>query len=203
MSWKPSRFFGVTSGVSYNWLLDKAEFTPQGINLTARNVASQRTFTWETRADCATTKTSPPTLRSSGLFAARSRPRGLRRDLDRHQERGLSALDRARGPERWRALAALLPVSAGLEGMVVAPRRADDTSIVENGAEFYLPSYVLLDAFISTRELYLIPGHETRIRTARPQPARRARADPGLFGLRVSARAARDLPGALACVLAR
>ena len=51
VSWKPSRFFGVTSGVSYNWLLDKAEFTPQGINLTARNVASQRTFSWETRAD--------------------------------------------------------------------------------------------------------------------------------------------------------
>jgi iron complex outermembrane receptor protein len=47
--------------------------------------------------------------------------------------------------------------------MVVGPRRADDTSIVENGVEFYLPTYVWLDAFISTRELYLIRGHETRI----------------------------------------
>jgi iron complex outermembrane receptor protein len=48
MSWKPRRVFGVTSGVSYNWLLDKAEFTPQGINQTARNVSSQRTLSWET-----------------------------------------------------------------------------------------------------------------------------------------------------------
>src|SRR5207244_2172139 len=53
MSWKPRRVFGVTSGVSYNWLLDKAEFTPQGINQTARNVARQRTLSWETRADVA------------------------------------------------------------------------------------------------------------------------------------------------------
>src|SRR5690606_36392873 len=51
MSWKPGRFFAATSGVSYSWLLDKAEFTPQGINQTARNVAGQKSFTWESRLD--------------------------------------------------------------------------------------------------------------------------------------------------------
>ena len=50
-SWKPVASFGITSSVSYNWLLDKAEFTLQGINQTARNVASQQALSWETRAD--------------------------------------------------------------------------------------------------------------------------------------------------------
>ncbi|HEV8551665.1 MAG TPA: TonB-dependent receptor, partial [Polyangiaceae bacterium] len=51
LSYKPSAFFGVNSSVAYNWLLQKAEFTPEGSNQTARNVASQRSLAWETRAD--------------------------------------------------------------------------------------------------------------------------------------------------------
>ena len=50
-SYKPSPFFGVTTGMAGSWLMDKAEFTPQGINQAARNVADQRTLSWETRAD--------------------------------------------------------------------------------------------------------------------------------------------------------
>jgi iron complex outermembrane receptor protein len=54
-------------------------------------------------------------------------------------------------------------MSVGLEGMVVAPRRAADTSIVEYGGDFTLPAYCLLDAFVTTGDLYLIKGQETRI----------------------------------------
>ena len=56
-----------------------------------------------------------------------------------------------------------LPISVGAEGMVVAPRRAADTSIVEHGGDFYLPAYLMLDAFVTTGDLYLIRGQETRI----------------------------------------
>ncbi len=37
--------------MSGNWLYDKAEFSPAGINQAARNTASQTTSDAETRAD--------------------------------------------------------------------------------------------------------------------------------------------------------
>jgi iron complex outermembrane receptor protein len=55
-----------------------------------------------------------------------------------------------------------VPLRLGAEGMWVGPRRASDTSIVERGESFNLPAYFLLDVTLSTREVYLVPGHETR-----------------------------------------
>jgi iron complex outermembrane receptor protein len=34
---------------------------------------------------------------------------------------------------------------------------------VERGEDFHFPSYFMLDASLSTRELYLFPGHESFI----------------------------------------
>jgi len=55
-----------------------------------------------------------------------------------------------------------VPLELGSEAVLVARRRADDTSIVERGEEFYLPSYLNLNVSLRTREVYLIPGQETR-----------------------------------------
>jgi iron complex outermembrane receptor protein len=51
----------------------------------------------------------------------------------------------------------------GAAGVWGARRRAADTSIVEHGGELYLPSYCMLDLFVSTGDLYLIRGQETRV----------------------------------------
>lgn len=162
MSWNPARVFGVTSGVSYSWLDDKAEFTPQGINQTARNVSSQESLSWETRAD----------VRDYGynLYASFDLVRS-RRDLG---QEGYAATLIGRQNVvyppwivRGGAMFAVpsvpdVPLELGAEGIWVGPRRASDTSIVERGASFDLPAYFQLDVSLATRELYLIPGHETR-----------------------------------------
>jgi outer membrane receptor for ferrienterochelin and colicins len=163
-SWKPVAFFGITSSVSYNWLLDKAEFTLQGINQTARNVASQRALSWETRADV---------RRGEQLTAYASFELvHSRRDLgqDGYAATLIGTKNVVYPPWIVRAgvnaalrSAVELPMSVGLEGMVVAPRRAADTSIVEHGGEFFLRAYCLVDAFVSTGDLFLIRGQETRI----------------------------------------
>jgi iron complex outermembrane receptor protein len=164
MSFKPDRFFGVTSGVSYNWLLDKAEFTPSGINQTARNVSSQRSFSWETRAD----------LQHYDDYTAYASFELVRSLRDLGQE-GYAA--RLIGTENvvyppWIARAGLVfgvpslpdvPLELGSQAMLVAPRRAADTSILENGGDFYLPSYLMLETSLATRALYLIPGQESRV----------------------------------------
>jgi iron complex outermembrane receptor protein len=164
MSFKPDRYFGLTSGVSYNWLLDKAEFTPNGINQTARNVSSQRSLSWETRAD----------LRHYDDYTAYGSFELVSSERQLGQE-GYAA--RLIGSENvvyppWIARAGLVfgvpslpqvPLELGSQGMLVARRRAADTSILENGGEFYLPSYFMLETSLATRELYLAPGHETRV----------------------------------------
>jgi outer membrane receptor for ferrienterochelin and colicins len=164
LSFKPGRFFGVTSGVSHSWLLDKAEFTPQGINLAARNVASQQSLSWETRAD----------LRHSNDYNAYASFELVRSVRDLGQEGyaanliGSSNVIYPHWIGRTGVMVALpsvpsVPLEMGCEAMFVGPRRAADTSIVERGASFNLPSYVVLDATLATRELYIVRGHESRI----------------------------------------
>jgi iron complex outermembrane receptor protein len=163
-SWKPLAAFGITSSVSYNWLLDKAEFTLQGINQTARNVASQRALTWETRID----------VRRGELLAAYASFDLVHSWRDLGQEGYAASLIGTKnvvyppwivrgGVNAALSSAVDLPMSVGVEGLVVGPRRAADTSIVEHGGSFTLPSYVMLDAFVTTGDLYLMRGQETRL----------------------------------------
>jgi iron complex outermembrane receptor protein len=183
LSFKPGRFFGVTSTVSYNWLLQKAEFTPEGSNQTARNVASQRTLSWETRADIS--HYNDYTAYAAFDLVASTRDLG--------QQGYTSSLVGSKNVAYppWIARSGLMfavpspprvPLQLGAEGMWVGPRRAADTSIVENGGPFSLPSYFMLDVSLSTRELYLIPGQETRA-ALRSRNLLLARApDPGFAG---------------------
>ena len=164
MSWKPGRFFGVSSGVSYSALLDKAEFTPQGINQTARNVASQKTVSWETRADARH-------YHDYSAYASFELVHSIR-DLGQEGYAATLVGDRNVVYPPWITRAGLtfavpsvpsVPLQLGAEGTWVGARRAADTSIVERGADFSLPSYFLLDLSLATRELYLLPGHESRV----------------------------------------
>ena len=164
LSLHPNRFFGVTSGVSQSFLLEKAEFTPQGINQAARNVASQRSLAWESRVD----------LRYYDDYNLYGSFELVRSTRDLGQE-GYSATlvgDENVVYPSWIGRAGAMvgvpspvhfPLQAGLEGIVVGPRRAADASIVERGSSYNLPTYVLLDATLATRELYLVPGHESRL----------------------------------------
>jgi iron complex outermembrane receptor protein len=164
MSWKPNRFFGITSGVSYSWLLEKAEFTPQGINQTARNVASQRSASWETRADLGH-------YHDYTAYASLELVRSFRDLGQRGYQAELVGTENVVYPPyigRGGLTFAVpsvpsVPLNLGAEGMLVGPRRAADISIVERGESFTLPSYFMLDVSLATRELYLAPGHETRM----------------------------------------
>ena len=163
MSWIPARLFGITSGVAYSWLTDKAEFTPQGINQTARNLASQRSLSWETRADIRDFRYN--------MYASFDLVRS-ERDLGQEGYAAMLVGKQNVVYPPWIARAGAMfavpsppdvPLELGAEGIWVGPRRASDTSIVERGQSFDLPAYFQLDVTLATRELYLIPGHETRI----------------------------------------
>lgn len=162
--WKPSAFFGATSGVSYNWLFDKAEFTPQGINQVARNTASQRTLSWETRVDL-------KHYEDYSAYASFELVHSTR-DLGQvgYAAQLVGSANIVYPPHIARAGATVaipsprsFPLTLGAEGTFVGPRRAANASIVSNGAPFELKAYGLVNAFLSTRDLYLVRGHETRM----------------------------------------
>jgi iron complex outermembrane receptor protein len=162
LSFKPSAFFGITSGVSYSRLLDKAEFSPQGINQIARNSASQTTFAWETRADV---RHYDDFSGYVGFEWIRSR-RNLGEVGYAAQLVGNANIVYPPYIGRLGAMAALpsprqLPLSAGAEGMLVGPRHAADASVLANGGQFDLKPYATLNLFVTTRNLYLLPGHES------------------------------------------
>ena len=163
LSFKPHRFFGVTSTVSYNWLLQEAQFTPEGSNQTARNVARQRALSWETRADLTH-------YNDYAIYAAFDLVDSTRDLGQQGYVANLVGTKNVAYPP-WIARGGVsfavpspprVPLQLAAEGMWVGPRRAADTSIVERGAPFSLPSYFMLDVSLSTREIYLIPGQETR-----------------------------------------
>lgn len=162
LSYRPSAFFGVTSGVSYSRLLDKAEFSPQGINQVARNTASQTTIAWETRAD----------LKHYDDYSTYASFEVV------HSRRNLGEIGYAANLvgnanivyppyiARLGIMGAMpsvpsLPLSLGAEGMFVGPRHAADASVLANGARFDLKSYATVNAFLTTRSLYLTRGHES------------------------------------------
>ncbi|MES1176410.1 MAG: TonB-dependent receptor [Myxococcales bacterium] len=183
-SFRPTAFFGVTSGVSYNWLQNKAEFTPQGINETARNVASQRSASWETRAD----------LRhydDYNLYGSFELVHSVR-DLGQQGYAASVVGSKNVIYPPWVVRAGVtfavpslpsLPLELGSEAMLVAPRRVGDRSLVERGEDYYLPSYVNLNVSLRTRELYLVPGHETRFALRGRNLLGLGVADPGVAGI--------------------
>jgi outer membrane receptor for ferrienterochelin and colicins len=183
MSFNADRFFGITSGVSYNWLLNKAEFTPNGINQTARNVSSQRSLSWETRAD----------LRhydDYNVYASFELVRSLRQLGQEGYAARLVGSENVAYPP-WIARAGVsfalpslpdVPLQLESQAIAVARRRAADTSILERGSDFYLRGYFMLEASLATREVYLIAGHESRFALRTRNLLRERGPDPGFSG---------------------
>lgn len=153
----------VSSGLAYSLIRDKAEFAPQGLNLTARNVAEQNSLSWETRADVRQGSSLSGYASFEWIFS--------RRTLG---QEGYAA--RLLGEENvaypeWIGRAGVtvgipglttVPLDLGSQAILVGASAPADASIVENGGRYELPGYLLLSASLSTRPLYLIPGHETR-----------------------------------------
>jgi iron complex outermembrane receptor protein len=183
VSYKPSAAFGITSGLSYSWLHDKAEFSPQGINQVAHNAASQKTLSWETRADArhyddVTGYASFEYVRSKRElgeigYASDLVGTGLIVYPDYIARAGITATI----PSHLQ-----FPLMAGAEGMFVGPRHAADASVLAAGHRFTLKPYATLNLFVATKDLYLVSGHETVIALRAYNLLAQTGPDPGFSG---------------------
>jgi outer membrane receptor for ferrienterochelin and colicins len=164
LSYKPSRFVEASTGVSESWLEGKAEFTPQGINQTARNVASQQSTAWESRIDVR--HYNDFWLYGAFEWVVSSRELG-----QEGYAAGVIGENNVVYPPwigRAGALVGIpsvpsMPLDLGSQVRIVGRRRAADTTLVEAGHDVSFAPYVMLDASLTARELYLLPKQETRI----------------------------------------
>ncbi len=183
VSWKPSRVFSATTGVSYSLLQDKAEFVPSGINQTAQNTASQNSFTWESRLD----------LKQSnhyGGYGSFELTRSFR-DLGRE---GYTAdlvgsdmivypawIGRAGGFVGLPS-ASSLPVELTAQAVLVGPRRAADSTIIQRGDDLTFDPYLLLNAGLNFPKVRLFYRQYSTISVRVKNLLGQAGPDPGFSG---------------------
>jgi outer membrane receptor for ferrienterochelin and colicins len=184
MSWKPSRFWGLSSGVAYSWLLDKAEFTRQDLNQAARNVSSQRSLSWETRADVRHYEDYQAYASFEIVHSRRDLgEEGYQAELVGEENTVYPHFIARAGGLVDVPLFESLPLDFSVEAMLVGPRRASDATLLNSGGDVSsFPTYVMLDAALASRALYLIPGHESRIALRAKNLLMTTGPDPGFSG---------------------
>lgn len=164
LSYRPSKLLEATTSISQSWLLDKAEFAPQGINQAAYNVASQQALAWENRLDVRYRDAFNSYFGFDVVYS--------HRDLGQEGYTATLVGSKAVVYPPWIARLGVLvrvpsapsfPLTLNMQNILIGPRRAADASIVERGESFTLPAYLWMELSLQTRELYLIRGHESRI----------------------------------------
>ncbi|MEE2960309.1 MAG: TonB-dependent receptor [Myxococcota bacterium] len=153
--YKPTTFFSLTSNLAYNYLKDKAEFSLQGLNRVARNVAATATLVFEETIEAHYKNWFGGYLKYEQVWA--------KRDL------GLKGYQ-ASVLGRENAVYPKLQVRAGVwtqmpplylrlcvQGRYVGKRRASDMNILERGDQgpYDIDPYSVVDVMISSFGLSL------------------------------------------------
>lgn len=180
LAWAPLREVRLSTGVTYSMLFDKAEFRPQGINITAQNVASQRGVSWETRGDFSHKKW----FKSYVSFDLQH---GVRNLDEQGYIAGLLGTANvvhpfwiARGGVDFNVDKAKLAFM--VQAMVVGKRRSSDANTVENGGAYDLKEYALINAGIRTQDLKLFGRGFTRFSIQGYNLTNTRTPDPGYAG---------------------
>ena len=155
----PLGFLGLSSGATYSKILDVAEFVQQGVNQTARNLASLDTISWESEAKLSYTEHLGLTTSYEMVFGRRNS------GTDGYQAQ-LVGEEQVVYPHHivragvW-GMVPSLPLRGIVEGYWAGSRRASANHTLLNGAPYELAPYVLADVGLSTVDLKFLKNRET------------------------------------------
>jgi outer membrane cobalamin receptor len=148
VTWEAGRFLTLSSDVAYSVLSNKTEFVQQGINQEARNVARAATLSWETLAE----------LRYEDWLQAHLSLEAQHTERQTGQEGYAARLIGSAGGVYPTVIVHAgvvtqpgdLPVRAAVQASFIGRRRPSDTNILLNDGVYLLPSYLLLEASLTT-----------------------------------------------------
>jgi outer membrane receptor for ferrienterochelin and colicins len=178
-TWKPHERVTISSGLAYNLLYKKAEFTQQGVNQVARNVAEFHGLSWETQAE-ADFKPVRGYLSTELLVAAReSQGRGYQADLvGNNIEIYPPAMVHA-------GISGRVPCAFdfSVEGSFIASRRSTDGNSLAADDVYKLDPLFLLGATVSTMPFQMLPGKDGVLRLIGRNLTGARGPDPGFSGV--------------------
>jgi outer membrane receptor protein involved in Fe transport len=177
----PLPALSVTTGLALSELNDMAEFSQEGIGQVARNVSRVRSLSWESEARL----DLPEHLSVYGNCTLTS----ARRVLGQEGYAGwLIGRDNVVFPGALANLGVLgviphVRLRAGLEASFASARRASETNILQAGAPYQLPPYLMLDATLASAGWQLLRGRETSVQLVVRNLLDKNAADPGFAGV--------------------
>ncbi len=154
-----AKYFKGETSVSYNYALNVAAFTLQGINQVAENLATIGSLSWETKlsvfyqqyVDAYVSLGLNSTHRNTGQAGYINDLLGANNTV----YPGVIAHAGIRG-QLW-----TLPLRLTTELTYIGDREASDSNIILHGSVYNLPAYITLDASIETTPLELLPNRKT------------------------------------------
>jgi outer membrane receptor protein involved in Fe transport len=179
-TWKPLDRLTVSSGLAYNLLLEKAEFTQQGVNRVARNVAEFHGLSWETQVQADFQRVRGYLATEILLAARQGEEQGYQAELVGNR---IEIYPPAMAHAGVAGRVPGLPVSLSLEASAIASRRATDGNILEAGEVYRLDPLLLLGATAATTPFELLPGKETVVRLIGRNLTGARGPDPGFSGV--------------------
>ncbi|MBN2341656.1 MAG: TonB-dependent receptor [Deltaproteobacteria bacterium] len=183
-SLRASKNISIYSAAAYSVILDKAEFVPEGTNITAQNVSKVRTLSLETGVDMAFEDVLASYVSMEFQRASREQPYSdYRNNLVGTENIVAPAWIFRAGLSYSLPFSDVFPFRVGSRLMVVGERRASGDNIVENGDSYLLPVYPMVDAFVASDDLPILPNGKTTIRFTAYNLADVNGPDPGFAGV--------------------
>jgi len=181
LSYRPSRYLLVTTGVAYNYLLDQAAFAQRGINQVALNISRVGSLSWESelRFDY---------KRKLAAYGNLSINHTVSSFSENNYAANLSSYSNAAYPvvvsnTGISAEVPRLPLRAGVELSAVGSRPSSAANALEAGGRYSLSPYVLLGCSLRTKGLHLIAQKETSVMLVARNLTDTRYSDPGFAGI--------------------
>jgi len=154
LSYRPTRYLFLASGVAYSYLLDQAAFEQQGINQVARNISRVASLSWESEARLDYRK-------KVSAYANLAINHTVVSMNDAGYVAGLSNYSNAAYPlvvagGGLSGEIPHLPLRASVEVSYVGIRRSSSANTLDAGGMYELPGYVLVGGNIRTAGLHLL-----------------------------------------------
>ena len=181
VAYSRSKRIMLSTGLTYNFLLDKAEFQQRGVNRVAENLSEMKTLSWESEILLGLSEWLHGYLNWEWVYGTR----------DLGQEGYLARLIGVENVIYPSCIGRLglsgripgLPVRWSTEVIYASSRRASEMNIMEQGGSYRLDGYGLWDAALSSEGFHLV-GQKPTFFTLRARNLTNAFGpDPGYAGV--------------------
>jgi outer membrane receptor for ferrienterochelin and colicins len=181
LSYRPTHYLVLSSGIAYSYLLDQAAFAQRGINQVALNISRVGSLSWESEAHL-------DYRRKIGAYANLALNHTVVSMSDTGYVAALSDYSNAAYPVvvangGLSGEIPFLPLRASAEISYASSRRSSSANTLDAGSMYELASYTLVGGNLRSVGLHLLPKKETSLMLVGRNLTNKRYAEPGFAGI--------------------